>query len=287
VVWLLSISTNAVVRLLGGDPSAKSEAMTDEELRDLVVAHEGLHDDERAILKDVFDAADRSLGEVMRPRVDVVFLPRNMSVSEATALVRDKPHSRYPVIREGFDDVVGFLHVRDLLHAPPDAVVGDLMRQILLLPSTNRLLPSLSRMRGEGVHIAVVVDEYGGTDGIVTLEDLVEELVGEIWDEYDRHEAALHRSADGVISIDAGLTIEEFTEHTAIPIPDGPYETVAGYVIDRLGRLAAVGDAISLDGHDIVVSAVDNRRILRLEVRASPDAEPALPAATPSDDERR
>jgi putative hemolysin len=267
VVWFLSISTNLVVRLLGGDPSARSEAMTEEELRDLVLAHGSLHEDERRILKEVFDAADRSLAEVMRPRADVDFLEEGLSVPEATALVRDKPHSRYPVIREGFDDVVGFLHVRDLLYAPPTGVVGDLTRRILELPSTNRLLPSLSRMRREGVHIAVVVDEYGGTDGIVTLEDLVEELVGEIWDEYDRHESALRRRADGVLSIDAGLTIEEFAEHTGIPLADGPYETAAGFVVDRLGRLAVLGDTVAVDGNELVVSGVDNRRITRLDVR--------------------
>lgn len=272
VVWLLSVSTDAVVRALGGDPRATSEAMTEEELRDLVIAHESLADDERRILADVFDAADRSLGEVMRPRGDVVFLPADLPVPQAVADVRDRPHSRYPVIGDGFDDVLGFLHVRDLLDAPAGETVRGLTRQILQLPSTNRLLPSLSRMRREGVHIAVVVDEYGGTDGIVTLEDLVEELVGEIRDEYDRHESAWARRPDGALSIDAGVTIEEFTEHTGIPLADGPYETAAGYVVDRLGRLAAVGDSIVVDGHEVLVAETRRRRITRLHVRPAESA---------------
>jgi putative hemolysin len=266
VVWLLSVSTNAVVRVLGGDPKATSEEMTDEELRDVVIAHQGLTADERRILKDVFDAADRTLIEVMRPRGEVAFLPATLTVEQARHQIRKRPYSRYPVTGEGFDDVRGFLHLRDLLDAPAQATLASLMRQILVMPSTNRLLPSLSRMRAEGVHIAVVLDEYGGTDGIVTLEDLVEELVGEIRDEFDRHEPAWHRRPDGIITINAGLTLEEFAEHTGIELPDGPYKTLAGYILSRLGRLAAVGDAIPIDGHQLEVAEVDCRRIVRVDI---------------------
>ncbi len=285
VVWLLSISTNAVVRLLGGDPTATSEEMTEEELRDMVIAHESLADDERRILKDVFDSADRSLREVMRPRGEVAFMPARLTVAEARAVIRDRPFSRYPVIGADFDDVRGFLHVRDLLDAAPDATVAHLTREILQVPSTNRLLPTLSRMRSEGVHIAVVVDEYGGTDGIVTLEDLVEELVGDIRDEYDRHERAWTRRPDGALSVDAGLTIEDFGEHTGVRLADGPYETVAGYVIDRLGRLASVGDVVRVDGHDLLVTEVVRRRISRVEVRAVVVAAGVRDAAGPDGSE--
>ncbi|EYR63997.1 membrane protein [Actinotalea ferrariae CF5-4] len=266
VIWLLSVSTNAVIRLLGGDPRATSEEMTDEELRDLVIAHEGLADDERRILNDVFDAADRSLSEVMRPRGEVAFLPARLTVAEAVQEVGDKPYSRYPVTGEDFDDVIGFLHVRDLLGAAASTTVRRLSREVLHLPSTNRVLPSLSRMRREGVHIAVVVDEYGGTDGIVTLEDLVEELVGDIRDEYDLED----RRDDvpgGPTVIDAGLTIEEFAERTGVDLEDGPYETAAGFVLDRLGRLATEGDVVVVGTQEVVVTEVQNRRITRLLVR--------------------
>lgn len=276
VIWLLSVSTNAVVRLVGGDPRATSEEITEEELRDLVIAHEGLALDERRILTDVFEAADRSLSEVMRPRGEVAFLPADLGIGEAAELVRRSPYSRYPVIGEDFDDVLGFLHARDLLGAPEGVKVRDLMREIPLLPATNRVLPSLSRLRAEGVHIAVVVDEYGGTDGIVTLEDLVEELVGDIRDEYDVREPAPARGADGVLSVDARLTIEAFAEQTGVTLRDGPYETAAGYVIARLGRLAVPGDVVAVNGHELVVTAVDGRRITRLAVR-----EKASPAGSP------
>ncbi len=277
VVWLLSVSTDTVVRLLGGDPRATSQEMTEEELRDVVAAHEGLEDDERRILADVFAAGDRSLGEVMRPRGDVTFLAAGLTVREAVDAVRRHPYSRYPVTGRDFDDVVGFLHVRDLLGAPVDGTVAELTRDLPHLPSTNRVLPALSRMRSEGVHIAVVVDEYGGTDGIVTLEDLVEELVGDIRDEYDPPTPARHAGEDGTTGVDAGVTIEEFGALTGLTLEDGPYETAAGYVVDRLGRLAVVGDSITVEGHRVEVAQVRDRRIVRLTVHR-PDAPPGEPA---------
>lgn len=280
VIWLLSRSTNLLVRLFGGDPQATSEEMSEAELRDLVIAHQGLPEDERRILGDVFEATDRSVAEVMRPRGEVHFLEADLPLTAALDRVRDQPWSRYPVTGEDFDDVLGFLHIRELLDTParPGVRVRDVMREIVVLPGTNKLLPSLSRMRREGVHIAVVVDEYGGTDGIVTLEDLVEELVGDIRDEYDMPGSSGAEAREGARgSYDAGITIEEFTELTGVRLADGPYETVAGYVIARLGRLGLVGDAVDVDGHRIEVTAVDGRRIARVRL-VPPPGDPA-PAA--------
>ncbi|GEL45853.1 membrane protein [Cellulomonas hominis] len=283
VIWLLSTSTNLLVRLFGGDPHATSEEMSEAELRDLVIAHQGLPEDERRILGDVFEATDRSVAEVMRPRGEVHFLEADLPLTDALDRVRDQPWSRYPVIGEDFDDVLGFLHIRELLDTParPGVRVRDVMREIVVLPGTNKLLPSLSSMRREGVHIAVVVDEYGGTDGIVTLEDLVEELVGDIRDEYDMPGSSGAEAREGAPgSYDAGITIEEFTELTGVRLADGPYETVAGYVIARLGRLGTVGDAVEVDGHRIEVTAVEGRRIARVRVVPPPE-EPAPVAPAP------
>ncbi len=275
VVWLLSVSTNAVVRLLGGDPAATSDEMTEEELRDIVVAHQGLSDDERRILGDVFDAADRPLSEVMRPRGEVTFMTGDTTVGQALQTVRTRPYSRYPVTGEDFDDVIGLLHVRDLLDADPATAVADLARSVLHLPSTAHLLPTLSQMRREGRHLAVVVDEYGGTDGIVTLEDLVEELVGDIRDEYDAVEPPVVPSTDGTITVDAGITIENFAQQTGVELQDGPYETAAGYVISRLGRVARVGDVVTVEDHELVVTRTEGNRLMRLRVgrpgRPGPD----------------
>lgn len=275
VVWLLSVSTNGVVRLFGGDPHARGDGMSDEELRGIVIGHEGIPLDERQILSDVLDAGDRSLAEVMRPRTEVAFMRAHLTVAEAIQITAHAPYSRYPVTGENFDDVLGFLHVRDLLRAPAGARVRDLMRDILLLPSTNRLLPSMSQMRRDGVHIAVVVDEYGGTDGIVTLEDMVEELVGDIRDEYDDVVPAHVHAVDGVVRVDAGLTIEEFAKETGIELADGPFETAAGYVISQLNRLADVGDEITVGTASIQVAAIEGRRITALEVHLPADARSA------------
>src|SRR5690606_20662645 len=278
VIWLLSRSTDGVVRVLGSDPSARTEEMSEEELREIVLAHESLPEDERRILDDVFSAGDRSLAEAMTPRGEVAFLAADTPLAEAARTVAAGPYSRYPVTGADFHVVVGFLHARDLLgrdcpdHPATDPATGralavrDVVRPILALPATNTVLPAMSQMRREGVHIAVVVDEYGGTDGIVTLEDLVEELVGDIRDEYDPDEPSAAREHGGATSVDAGQTIEELARRTGIELPDGPYETVAGYVLAQLGRLAVVGDHVDVAGHRLVVTDVARRRIVRLDV---------------------
>ena len=294
-IWLLSASTNGIVRLLGLDPAQAGEQMSEGELRDLVRTHPDLPDDERRLIDEVFEAGDRSLSEVMKPRGEVTFLNAADDALEASTLVRTLPYSRYPVIGEDFDDVVGFVHVRDLLGAVAEVTagaqrptVGSVARPITSLPGTNALLPTLSSMRRTRSHIVVVVDEYGGTDGIVTLEDLLEELVGDIVDEYDLPSAPPSEGGE----IDAGLTVEEFGERTGVPLTDGPYETVAGYVLARLGRLAESGDQVEVVGPDgatrpgvhLEVATVDGRRIAGVRVVRVPvtaDGAPVTDEGTP------
>ena len=271
VIWLLSVSTNALVSLFGGDPHARREGVSSEELWDMVAESDMLEEHSRSILSDVFGAGDRTLQEVMRPRTEVTFIDGTLSIGEARSMVRDGPYSRFPVIGRTPDDVLGFVHIRDLM--PRDekydqGMVKDIVREIFPLPGTNRVLPSLSRMRRLGHHIALVVDEYGGTDGIVTLEDLVEELVGEIYDEYDTgadHEDRVSM-ANGSLDVDGGLILQEFESASGITLPDGHYETVAGFVIDRLGRLPRVGDRVEISGHVLTVLAMDRLRIARIRV---------------------
>lgn len=275
VVWLLSVSTNALVRLLGGDPHAKQAAVSSEELWNMVAENDLLEEPSRSILTDVFSSSDRTLQEVMRPRTEVSFIEGARTVADARALVQDGPFSRYPVIGRTPDDVLGFVHIRDLMPREGDherALVKDIVREILPLPGTNRVLPTLARMRRDGHHIALVVDEYGGTDGIVTLEDLVEELVGEIYDEYDTgadHEDRVDM-ANGAIDVDGGLILQEFQAASGIELPDGQYETVAGFMIDRLGRLPKAGDRVEVPGYVLMVLAMDRLRIARIRVTPLP-----------------
>lgn len=262
-IWLLSVSTNALVRILGGNPQGGKEQITGEELRDIVAAHEELTAEERALIDDVFDAGDRELKEVMVPRTETAFLDASMTIADAAQAVASAPHSRYPVIRGSADNVVGVIHIREILH--PGAAergdrVGDLARQVIFFPGTKEVIPALTEMRRQRQHLAIVVDEYGGTAGIVSLEDLVEELIGDIRDEYDEVRV------EGPTDVDGLLNLEDFSDKTGVTLPEGPYETAAGFVVSRLGSLPEIGASVDVDGHRLSVSEMDGRRISRLRV---------------------
>ena len=295
VIWLLSWTTNMVVRVLGGDPHVGRQAITEQELRDLVAAHESLSTDERTLIDDVFAANEREVREVMVPRTEVEFLEASTTISRAVRSVMASRRSRYPVIGQNQDDVVGFVHVRDLLDpGVPNgraARVGDVAREVTQLPGSKKVLAALSEMRREGHHLAIVVDEYGGTDGIVTLEDLVEELIGEIRDEYDMPTADGRRLATGELHVDGLHNLDEFAETTGIRLPLGPYETAAGFVMSALGRMPTVGDTVEVDGRRIAVAEMDGRRVSWLRVsppvpRSADGAVGGL-ADDMSDDEKR
>jgi putative hemolysin len=184
------------------------------------------------------------------------------------------PHSRYPVIRGSADDVIGFVHVRDLLDpemAKSTVRVSELARDILTLPWTRPLLSALSDLRREGMHLAMVADEYGGTAGIVTMEDLVEELIGDIRDEYDTDESDSTHLVSGEVEVDGLLNLDDFEDETGIALPDGPYETVAGFLMARLGRIPEAGDAVQHESFLVSVLVVDGRRVSRVRVEALSD----------------
>jgi putative hemolysin len=266
VIWLLSVTGDALVRLLGGDPDANRETISGEELRDLVAAHESLGRDERALIDDVFSAGDRQVREVMLPRTEVEFLDGAMTVGRAARIAGSSPHSRYPVVGESTDDVVGFIHLRDLLVRPDgdrSTTVGEVAREVKRLPGTKRVLAALSEMRREGHHMAIVVDEYGGTDGIVTLEDLIEEVIGEIHDEYDTPPAPGGARSD---ELDGLCNLDEVRESTGLELPDGPYETLAGFVMADLGTLPTVGAEVEVEGWRLTVTELDGRRASRVRV---------------------
>ncbi|WP_432946126.1 hemolysin family protein [Kribbella sp. CA-253562] len=281
VIWLLSRSTDLVVRALGGDPNANREVMSDEELRDLVSAHESLGEEERRIVDDVFEAGGRQLRELMLPRTEVDFVDAEMPAYKAVKFAAERPHSRYPVMNGSADDIVGFVHVRDLFDpavASRSVRVGDLAREVLMLPDTAKLLPTLTEMRRRSTHLAIVLDEYGGTAGIVTLEDLVEELIGDIKDEYDEDAGETTRLRSGDVEVDGLLNLDDFADETGVELPDGPYETVAGFLAAQLGRVPSVGDEGSVAGYNITVTEMDGRRVARVRVhRVAPEESTTIP----------
>ncbi|WP_328956492.1 hemolysin family protein [Kitasatospora purpeofusca] len=281
-IWLLGRSTDLMVRLFGGDPTAGRGSMSSEELRGLVAANTELGNDERTLIADVFAAGERQLREVMVPRTEVTFLDAERPLAEVRAQAESSPHSRYPVIEGSYDAVTGFVHVRDLYGARGEraAKVRDLARPIKLLPGTKRVLAAMGEMRREGHHLAIVVDEYGGTAGIVTLEDLVEEVIGEIRDEYDTPESSpTRRLAGGGVELDGLLNLADFVEETGVTLPEGPYETVAGCLVAALGRLPADGDRVRIPagpGEEVLltVAKLEGRRIARVRVSAVTLTEP-------------
>ena len=265
IIWLLSKSTDLVMRAFGIDPKAAREQISEEELVDLVTGHAALTEEERDIVEEVFNASDRAVNEVMVPRTEVEFMDASLPVNKAIALAVEKSHSRYPVVRGNTDEVIGFIHVRDLLDpsvASPNAKIQELVRAVMFLPGTKGVLPALTEMREQRQHLAIVLDEYGGTDGIVTLENLVECLIGEIRDEYDEDESEISlESRTGDVEIDGLTALDDLLNETGIELPVGPYKTVSGFVMHFLGRMPKVHDVVNINGIRLVVLSLEGHRV--------------------------
>ena len=282
LIWFLGVSTNLVVRLLGGDPKAARQEVSEEELRHMVTTATSLTDEEREIVDEVFAAGGRSLREVMIPRTETEFLDGAMSVAQAIRAVESTTHSRFPVTGASVDDIIGFLHIRDLMYLDPamgSTPIRRLIRPIVSIPDTVKVLHALTSMRRDGSHLAIVRDEYGGTAGIVTLEDLVEELIGEIRDEFDEDSPPVISKADS-IEVEGLTTLEQFQDLTGLILPPGPYDTVAGFWVAMRGQLPNPQDSITAVVARqqpsapveavwvrMTVTEMDGRRAARIQVR--------------------
>ena len=264
IIWALSQSTDAIVKLFGLKPQEVRSEISEAELVDLVTGHAALSDEERDIVEDVFIAGDLVLHEIMVPRTEVDFLDVGLTLAEAKVIAVRTAHSRYPVTRGSSDEVIGFLHVRDLLSRREDEMgktLLEMMRPVIFLPGTKGVLPALTELRIKRAHLAIVLDEYGGTDGIVTLEDIVECVIGDIEDEYDKPESeVMAQSRSGEYEVDALISLEDLKEQTGIELPEGPYETVGGFIMHFLGRLPVEHDVISLPGILISVLTLEGKR---------------------------
>jgi putative hemolysin len=283
LVWLLGRSTDLTVRLLGGDPGATREEITEEEIRDLVVGHRRFTPTQRSIIEGAFEIADRPLRLVLIPRGQVVALKAERPAAEGVAELVRCGHSRAPVIGSDLDDVTGVVHLRDLVGEV--GAVGDRARPALVLPETLDVVDALRRMQTERQQLAIVVSEYGGTEGIVTVEDLIEELVGEIYDETDRDVRAVQRQPDGAIVLAGTFPIHDLVD-LGVELPEGDYATVAGLVLDRLGHLPETpGETVDIDGWGLEVLAITGRAITKVRLQPSTDhahpPPPPRPTAPP------
>ena len=274
-IWLLNGTANGLLKLIGLRPVEEAARVhSPEELRMLVMqtsAHGLLDETDRAMLAGVFDFHFKKARDVMRPRTEIVALQVDASEAEVWEILRRERYSRYPVYGESLDDVVGVLLAKDLwLHdRSKPFTLREFLREPLVVPdsrSAERVLDDLRRTRA---HMAIVLDEYGGTAGLVTMEDLVEEVVGDIADEYDPATRSAMVS-DGVLELAGTMSLIDVRSDHNIPIPEGSWSTLGGYVFSRLGRLPRVGDRVKFPGGELEVVAMDGRRVAAVRVHRVP-----------------
>jgi putative hemolysin len=271
-VWLLSASADVAVRLMGADPDRQREEVTQEELRELVNAQQGFTEQQRTILAATFEIAERPLHDVLRPRPEVVVLDAATSCADGAEVLVTSCHSRAPVAERGdLDNVVGVVHLRDLVHN--DGIVRDVVGSILALPESVKVLDALRQMQIEHQQLALVVNEHGGAEGIVTLEDLLEELVGEIYDETDRDVLSVVYEDDGSLIVPGRFPIHDLVD-IGVELPTGDYATIAGLVLDVLARIPEGGEELTVDGWTLTVRAVEGRAITQVTMRRTPHGQP-------------
>jgi putative hemolysin len=294
LVWVLQKSTDLILRALhleppGGESPVHSEA----ELKILLSQsseHGEIEQDEREMLYKVFDFADKEAHEVMVPRPEVVALSIDLPPEECLAAVIDSPFTRYPVYRESLDNVVGVLHVRDLFSGMYDKGISDvnveeLVRPAHMVPETKDLAALLGEFRRTNQHMAIVIDEYGAMEGIVTLEDVLEEIVGEIEDEFDLPDESIERLDEDTIRIDGTFPIDDFNEQFRCSLPIEDFHTMAGFVFGMLGRAPEEGDEVSHDGLVFRVDEVEGSRIDKLAIKFV--GKPAPEIEEPAEEEQR
>jgi len=279
LVWLLQASSSFILRALGlQPPGAEHEAHSEAELRMLLSssAEQGeIEHEEQEMLYKVFDFADKEVSDVMVPRPEVVAISIALPPEEALKAVLESPFTRYPIYRESLDDIAGVLHIRDLIEAMHDRGIVSvdmeaLVRPAYMVPETKDLGALLTEFRRTNQHMAIVIDEYGSMEGIVTLEDLLEEIVGEIEDEFDLPDETIERIDEDTIRIDGTFPIDDFNEQFDCDLPDEDYHTVAGFVFGELGRTAEPGDEVQHNGLLFNVDSVEGQRIDRLRVTFQP-----------------
>jgi putative hemolysin len=277
VVWLLSASTNLVVRLTGGDPSAAKEEIGEEELREMLATQRGMTAEQRTIISGAFEIDDRRLRQVVVPRGEVFTIPARTPAGEAARMLADQGHSRAPVVADDdLDEVLGVVHWSDLVRG--EGAAGELAREPMLLPDSLVVSLALRRMTAEHQQLAVVVNEMGGIDGIVSLEDLLEEIVGEIYDETDSDIRTVVSNDDGTMTLPGTYPVHDLSD-LDLPLndpPEGDYVTVAGLLIAILGHIPRTpGEKVSFGDWEAEVAETSGRTVTAVKVRRTATAEPS------------
>ena len=270
VATVLTAITKGVLRLLGGTLD-RSPFLSEEEFKTLLTVAEeegSLEESERERLYNVFEFSDTVAKEVMTPRTDMVCLDIQASLDEARDIAVKTGYSRIPVYEENVDHITGILYAKDLLqHADNTYKLQDILREPYFIPETKKVDELLQEMQKSKIHLAIVVDEYGGTAGIVTIEDLLEEIVGEIFDEYDVTRIPIKKLDERTVLINGMVPIDEVNDLLGITIPEDGFETIGGFMLDQFGRIPSEGEKISFNGVDFIVSKTDGVRIMNVKAR--------------------
>jgi CBS domain containing-hemolysin-like protein len=265
--------------LLPGKGLARGPYTSEEELlavADLAVEEDVIEEDERALIESVIELGDTVVREVMVPRPDMVTVTSDFRIADAMEVVILNGYSRIPVCGEGIDDVIGVVHAKDLMRAERDGqeerTVGELARPTHHVPETKRVASLLREMQRDRFHLAVVVDEYGGTAGLVTLEDIIEELLGEIVDEFDVEDPMIEPLPDGDVRVNARMPLDEVNDLLHAHLPEGDWDTVGGLLLSELGHVPANGEHVVVDGWELTAQRVQGRRIGRIRIHRLPTA---------------
>ena len=266
VVWLLSRSTDIAVRVLGGDPTLQREEVSGEELRDMVAIHDSFPPEQRQIIDGAFEIAERQLDQVMVPRNDVMVIDAEMTCAEALAALLESGHSRAPVAdKRNLDRTVGMVRLRSLIGREAEPVTAA-MREMAAFPDAARVLTALREFQTHRTQMALVIGEHGQALGIVTVEDLVEELVGEIYDETDPDLATVIREPDSTLVIPGAFPVHDLVD-LDVELPEGDYTTISGLVLDELGRFPTIGETVEIEGWQIEIRAIHRHRIEQVALR--------------------
>ena len=281
VIRVLSLLSNLLLWPLGGRVDLASPLVTEEEIRLLVKVGEEegvIQEDEREMINSIFEFGDTVAREVMVPRIDMVCVADTDTVADALRVVRAEGHSRLPVYHESIDQIVGVVHVKDLVPFVQDGrgqtPVKEASRPGYFIPESKPLDSLFREMRRRKAHLAIVVDEYGGTAGLVTIEDLLEEIVGPILDEYDVEEKLFEIVNESVALVDGRVSLEEVNEHLGLDLPVGEVDTVGGFVYSLLGHVPAQGESVTYDGVELFVEGLEGHRVARVRVTKRVPTEP-------------
>ncbi len=289
IVSLLTASTNGVLHFLGIDPSDKEQTVTEEDIMMMVDAGEEkgvLREDTKDMISNIFDFNDSTVSEIMTPRTEVDAVEDTATVAEAVALARNQGYSRIPVYHGDLDDILGILYVKDFLKyvgisVNPSTKLTDLMHPAYFVPETKPCGDLFSEMTSQRLQIAVAVDEYGGTAGIVTMEDLLESIVGNIEDEYDTDEEEIQRESENRYSVDGMASIDEISDLTGVQLPEGDYDTIAGLMIKQLGRIPKADEHPHVKVKNLTLTAdeIDSHRIARITIVKDPPKKAVSPTS--------